>query len=693
MPTFRDDIKLGAYVPLMKTDDINDQAITTVKIRDRNVTSDKLSDGAIKSSKIADGNVTAEKLAESSVVTSKIADKSITNVKLGDGSVTTDKIASKSITEDKIADRNVDETNFQSQGYEILRKNLVKQDDGTYKNVLSNANIADKSVIDVKYDFDGLGNVIGLKDSYVISSGGKWNNVFINANHYSHIDKNVLGENALLRNVAIDEEITYLYQIPFASISFAKKNVELFLETDSTNCNFISSFKGNNFILHGNNHNITLPDDKKDLAFRALNKIYVDAVRFYSDDENIPLYLRTFYTSDIQRLEGIVDIKFTNCTFENTNIYIANFSYKLIFENCKFKNCIINFYSTEDAKDNSRYCDIVVKNCTFEFGKRNVNNNELIQPTIIGNAGKFVLDGCSFYNFNDTGYSTTDAIDVYGTNNVIITNCLFYYKQSPGGEGIINIKSHSRSSVAQSWAPDDLYAGNTIVSNNTFVIESDSNVHTSGVIWIRNMYRDDNTVHMYERGNIVISNNAMYVRTTKEDITRDESFIYIQTGIKNVVISDNVMMSNCKANMYLVSAACNKYNNTLPYIKDIVISNNIVSDYTNESSNCSIFEFNHKGDIEDDNLFEDIIMANNIVRTKNLNVQNIQFDLCSRFNFKMENNIWRNKDKIFYANKGDTANRPVLTNYSKGFEYYDTTLNKKILWNGSDWANLDGTSL
>jgi len=35
----------------------------------------------------------------------------------------------------------------------------------------------------------------------------------------------------------------------------------------------------------------------------------------------------------------------------------------------------------------------------------------------------------------------------------------------------------------------------------------------------------------------------------------------------------------------------------------------------------------------------------------------------------------------------------VLTSTDKGFEYYDTTLNKQIIWNGTEWTNLDGTSL
>ena len=40
---------------------------------------------------------------------------------------------------------------------------------------------------------------------------------------------------------------------------------------------------------------------------------------------------------------------------------------------------------------------------------------------------------------------------------------------------------------------------------------------------------------------------------------------------------------------------------------------------------------------------------------------------------------------------GSTNKRP--TEAFKGLEYYDTNLNKKILWNGTTWVNLDGSSL
>ena len=117
MPTFRDDIKLGGKVPMTKTDDINDQAITTAKIRDGNVTTeklaegvvstDKLPDGAIKTPKIADENVTTEKLAEASVVTSKIADQNVTSEKIANQSVDNSKLSPFSVSYDKIKDNAV----------------------------------------------------------------------------------------------------------------------------------------------------------------------------------------------------------------------------------------------------------------------------------------------------------------------------------------------------------------------------------------------------------------------------------------------------------------------------------------------------------------------------------------------------------------------------------------------------------
>lgn len=115
MPTFRDDIKIGGMVPMMKTDDINDQAITKDKIRDGNVTTEKLAegavsteklpDGAIKTEKIADENVTTSKLADGAVSTSKIADQNVTKEKIADQSVDNSKLSPEAVTYDKVKNK------------------------------------------------------------------------------------------------------------------------------------------------------------------------------------------------------------------------------------------------------------------------------------------------------------------------------------------------------------------------------------------------------------------------------------------------------------------------------------------------------------------------------------------------------------------------------------------------------------
>lgn len=44
-------------------------------------------------------------------------------------------------------------------------------------------------------------------------------------------------------------------------------------------------------------------------------------------------------------------------------------------------------------------------------------------------------------------------------------------------------------------------------------------------------------------------------------------------------------------------------------------------------------------------------------------------------------------------NKGTSEERPSLNSSESGFDFYDTTLKKKILWNGTTWVNIDGTKL
>ena len=107
MPTFRQDTKIGGMVPMMKTDDYNDQSVTEKKLKDGNITTRKLADGSVTTEKIADGNVTTRKIADQNVTTEKMQDSGVTTEKIADLNVTTEKLNDKSVTTEKLDDSSV----------------------------------------------------------------------------------------------------------------------------------------------------------------------------------------------------------------------------------------------------------------------------------------------------------------------------------------------------------------------------------------------------------------------------------------------------------------------------------------------------------------------------------------------------------------------------------------------------------
>ena len=83
MPTFKDNLKLGTKVPLIKTDDISHGAVTTEKLGSDAVTTEKIASGAVTSDKIQYDAVKSEHIDDGAVTTDKIYDGAVTKEKLG----------------------------------------------------------------------------------------------------------------------------------------------------------------------------------------------------------------------------------------------------------------------------------------------------------------------------------------------------------------------------------------------------------------------------------------------------------------------------------------------------------------------------------------------------------------------------------------------------------------------------------
>ena len=164
MPTFRQDPKLGTMVPLMKTDDYNDQSVTEKKLKDGNITTRKLADGSVTTAKIADGNVTTLKIADqnvttgklqdSGVTTEKIADLNVTTEKLNDKSVTTEKLEDSSVVTAKIKDGNVTTEKLQDSGVttaKVADKNIVNSklgDESVDERTIKDQNVTNRKIAD-----------------------------------------------------------------------------------------------------------------------------------------------------------------------------------------------------------------------------------------------------------------------------------------------------------------------------------------------------------------------------------------------------------------------------------------------------------------------------------------------------------------------------------------------------------------
>ena len=187
MPTFREDVHLGTKVPLMKTDDYNDQSVTEKKIADGNITTKKIADASVTTPKIADKNVTTAKIADGNVTTIKIADQNVTTGKIADLNVITEKLADSAVVTDKIADYNVTTRKIQDSGVTTVK--IADQNITTEK-------IADQSVTEKKI---ANGNVTTekIKNTAIITEKIADKNIVNSKLDDSSVNTRVIQDNAI----------------------------------------------------------------------------------------------------------------------------------------------------------------------------------------------------------------------------------------------------------------------------------------------------------------------------------------------------------------------------------------------------------------------------------------------------------------------------------------------------------------
>ena len=167
MPTFRNDVKLGTKVPLIKTDDLDDRCVTEEKLADGCVSADKIAQDAITADKIAVGSIGTEKLADGCVTEEKLADGAVTADKIAVGSIGTEKLADGCVTVEKL-DGNITsdiKNDVAEKTYEKMKEKFLPLTGGTIE---GEDETTGKAIVAIGYPFQTIlkgGNIVVKKVS------------------------------------------------------------------------------------------------------------------------------------------------------------------------------------------------------------------------------------------------------------------------------------------------------------------------------------------------------------------------------------------------------------------------------------------------------------------------------------------------------------------------------------------------
>lgn len=130
----------------------------------------------------------------------------------------------------------------------------------------------------------------------------------------------------------------------------------------------------------------------------------------------------------------------------------------------------------------------------------------------------------------------------------------------------------------------------------------------------------------------------------------------------------------------------------------IVYNNMNFSDYTVENNIGKSLYFNDVksfGIVNNQKLSVISIPEYTNISSYNINAESLCYSKNNNRIARFDGVNWVCDDfaTIDVLRKGTSSERPTLTSTNAGFVYYDTTLKKKILWNGTAWVNMDGINL
>lgn len=550
----------------------------------------------------------------------------------------------------RFADRNYEPLAFSGKGYKILRKNIVEG-----KNILTQDMINESNTMyEIRYDFDLDSAIINMPyNSFLLFKGGTIiNGTILNLKQeVCPEDFGAKGDGiaddyaAVLMAINSSNTINFKgsYNFKGKTLLLEKKQNFLIFNRSNTEYNIING----TIKLGGSLKFITID------GIRINNSNKLEYGIFAEGNINIlrlkNLYVTKCSTAGIS-LVNCYDCYISKCSCTSNNIGLY------------MKNC----FSSNVIKSNAYYNNIGVK----VDGDASTNYNMTIQENLYTGFEGLSIVACTLNLYlEQNGYKGTNnkeksQIYLGSLPSEEITKGCLCRLYCIGGKG------------SEMESPYNLYLNGA--SSNLIVGSYYRSTVTD--IYITSSYNTNNIVLSNKDASVVNGNPSNKINNEVPNKDSDDLSIgeYIFTS-KPYFKSANGLI-DCFGNSSTFKAVDN-YANRPNGVSGSVFLNKDKS-YTpsiciNGSDYIDVQPIIHSTD------------------TKNVLIGTLCYDLKKKRIAAFNGDIFvaTNGFNINFNINGATEDRPTLNQEHSGFQYYDTTLKKYIVWNGTEWTNMDGTAL
>lgn len=367
------------------------------------------------------------------------------------------------------------------------------------------------------------------------------------------------------------------------------------------------------------------------------------------------------------------------------------------------------------------YSNAVALKLNITYKKFNVENNNFVVKTgtvyIIGKNAKLRNSSSNYsYLFNNENVNISTDDFYFQSDDAYLASCIFIgnYMEEKEREVCTDIEDIDADYEIEFLYNCTSYETKLVSITNASSVIKILNEYGAGRSEFKSIINCSYISNFYN-----INKQDVYIKIKREKNTSIEVIFAGQEAIKTIkgIYSDTFYVNN----IYNIESKINK-----EYIYLYIENSNYGFLYVNTNSDYTILykkpsdydtsdEFTYKYPIlYGINNSAYLLMFINNNKNGYVSIDKIK-DYCSTLTYSSDNN----KNKILYyeysskslvfkfsdtetfyvaldtikTRIGSTDERPSLTSDNAGFVYYDTTLKKKILWNGTDWVNLDGSLL